>query len=210
MKQVNKEKQNLLLIFTRNPELGKCKTRLAAVVGDKIALEIYRFLLQHTVNFSKNIKAQKEVHYSEEIWDNDIWDNAIFDKKLQQGLDLGERMLNAFETGFKAGFNKIIVIGSDMFDISTIDLDHAFEQLDTHDYVVGPAEDGGYYLLGMTASTPNLFKNKDWGKETVLQDSLNNLSNENVKILDIKNDVDQFEDIKDIEIFQPFLKDIKI
>ncbi|PCJ98825.1 MAG: glycosyltransferase [Flavobacteriaceae bacterium] len=210
MKQVNKEKHNLLLIFTRNPELGKCKTRLAAVVGDKVALEIYRFLLQHTVKFSKNIKAQKEVYYSEEIWGNDIWDNDIFDKKLQQGLDLGERMSNAFKTGFKAGFNKIIVIGSDMYDLSTIEMDYAFEQLDTHDYVVGPAEDGGYYLLGMKTSTPNLFKNKDWGKETVLQDTLNDLTNRKVKILDIKNDVDHYGDIKDIEIFQPFLIDIKI
>lgn len=210
MKQVNKEEQNLLLIFTRNPELGKCKTRLAATVGDSNALEIYRFLLRHTVNFTKNVKAQKEVHYSETIWGNDIWDNTIFDKKLQQGSDLGERMFNAFKTGFSARYNKIIVIGSDMYDLSTTEMDNAFQQLDTHDYVVGPAEDGGYYLLGMTANTPLLFKNKEWGKETVLRDTMNDLKNENVKTLDIKNDIDLYEDIKNVEVFQPFLKNIKI
>lgn len=210
MKQVNKEEQNLLLIFTRNPELGKCKTRLAATVGDSNALEIYRFLLRHTVNFTKNVKAQKEVHYSETIWENDIWDNTIFDKKLQQGSDLGERMFNAFKTGFSARYNKIIVIGSDIYDLSTTEMDNAFQQLDTHDYVVGPAEDGGYYLLGMTANTPLLFKNKEWGKETVLRDTMNDLKNENVKTLDIKNDIDLYEDIKNVEVFQPFLKNIKI
>lgn len=207
---MNKKEQNLLLIFTRNPELGKCKTRLAATVGDESALKIYKFLLQHTVNFTKNVKAQKEVYYSETIWENDIWDNTIFDKKLQQGSDLGERMFNAFKTGFSAKYNKIIVIGSDMYDLSTTEMDNAFQQLDTHDYVVGPAEDGGYYLLGMTASTPQLFKNKEWGKETVLRDTMNDLKNENVKTLDIKNDIDLYEDIKNVEVFQPFLKNIKI
>ncbi len=207
---MNKKEQNLLLIFTRNPELGKCKTRLAATVGDESALEIYKFLLQHTVNFTKNVKAQKEVYYSETIWRNDIWSNTVFDKKLQQGSDLGERMFNAFKTGFNAGYNKIIVIGSDMYDLCTAEMNNAFQQLDTHDYVVGPAEDGGYYLLGMTISTPHLFKNKEWGKETVLQDTMNDLKNENVKTLDIKNDIDLYEDIKDLEVFQPFLKNIKI
>lgn len=172
---MDKTEQNLLLIFTRNPELGKCKTRLATTVGDESALEIYKFLLQHTVNFSKNVKAQKEVYYSETIWENDIWNNDIFDKKLQQGPDLGKRMSNAFKTGFNARFKKIIIIGSDMLHLSTADMDNAFQQLDSHDYVVGPAEDGGYYLLGMTANTPRLFKNKEWGKETVLQDTMNNL-----------------------------------
>ena len=69
---------SLLLIFTRNPELGKCKTRLAAKVGDTVALDIYEFLLQHTVSFTKNLAVEKWVFYSEEIWENDIWDNSTY------------------------------------------------------------------------------------------------------------------------------------
>ena len=107
--------KNLLLIFTRNPELGKCKTRLAKTIGDEKALEIYKFLLNHTVTITKALKVVKQVYYSETIWENDIWDNEIYQKKIQNGSDLGIRMKNAFKNGFDDGFEKIIVIGSDMY-----------------------------------------------------------------------------------------------
>ncbi len=204
----SRNQKNLLLIFTRNPELGKCKTRLAAKVGDHTALEIYTFLLEHTHNITKEVRAAKEVHYSEEIWENDIWGNTHYHKKAQQGKDLGERMLNAFNEGFEAGYENIIIIGSDMYDLSTDDLNAAFEELHKTDFVVGPAEDGGYYLLGMTKIKASLFKNKAWGTNTVLKSTLNDLKNESVKLLKIKNDVDLYEDIQYIEAFQPFLKNI--
>ncbi|MGB5821407.1 MAG: TIGR04282 family arsenosugar biosynthesis glycosyltransferase [Saonia sp.] len=201
--------ENLLLIFTRNPELGKCKTRLAATVGDEAALKIYQFLLQHTVKITRSLKASKTTYYSEAIWEDDIWDATIYDKKIQQGDDLGQRMSNAFQSGFTSGFKKIIVIGSDMYDLTTADLENAFAVLDQHDYVVGPAEDGGYYLLGMKLYNEVLFKNKAWGKETVLRDTLNDIKDQNIKLLETKNDIDLYQDIKDIEAFQLFLKDIK-
>lgn len=208
MVQIIKESHNLLLIFTRNPELGKCKTRLAATIGDDSALAIYKFLLQHTVLFSSKVNAQKEVYYSENIWQEDIWDNSIFNKKLQEGKDLGNRMHSAFKNGFKSGYKKIIIIGSDMYDLTTSDINNAFQLLNEYDYVVGPAEDGGYYLLGMTVDTAELFVNKEWGTNTVFKETLNNLKNKKATLLPIKNDVDLYEDIKDIEVFQPFLKNI--
>ncbi len=198
--------KNLLLIFTRNPELGKCKTRLAATVGGQAALDIYNFLLNHTVQITKNLTTDKIVYYSEEIWKNDIWDINTFDKKLQKGLDLGERMSNAFKNGFEQGYQKIIIIGSDMYDLSQEDIENAFLKLSDNDYVIGPAEDGGYYLLGMTKWNKNLFKNKEWGTQTVLNDTLNTLKNEKKQLLETKNDVDYYEDIKDIDVFQQFLK----
>ena len=200
--------KNLLLIFTRNPELGKCKTRLAAKLGDSTALKIYTFLLEHTHNITKEVRAAKEVHYSEEIWENDIWENTYYHKKVQQGKDLGERMLNAFNEGFEAGYENIIIIGSDMYDLSSDDLNTAFEELHKTDFVIGPAEDGGYYLLGMSKIKASLFKNKAWGTNTVLKETLNDLKNESVKLLKIKNDVDLYEDIQYIDAFQPFLKNI--
>ncbi|UII77980.1 TIGR04282 family arsenosugar biosynthesis glycosyltransferase [Flagellimonas sp. HMM57] len=200
---------HLLLIFTRNPELGKCKTRLAATIGDEAALNSYKFLLDHTVTITKDLKVEKQVHYSEAIWKDDIWDNKLYHKKLQYGKDLGERMENAFKNGFDAGFEKIIIIGSDMYDLSQSDLEEAFEQLNKHDYVLGPAKDGGYYLLGMTSLKVELFQNKDWGTATVLPETMNNLEGEDIFMLPTKNDIDLYEDIKDIEAFSPYLKHIK-
>ena len=79
----------LLLIFTRNPELGKVKKRLAAGIGDTAALKVYKYLLQHTVEITRNLQVEKWVYYSEEIPEEDMWDNEIFSKKIQQGEDLG-------------------------------------------------------------------------------------------------------------------------
>ena len=206
---VTKTKQlskNLLLILTRNPELGKCKSRLAAKVGDQAALEIYNFLLDKTVSFTKDLKVEKWVYYSETIWMDDIWDNKVYKKKLQVGNDLGERMMNAFDEGFMAGFENIIIIGSDMFHLDQTDLEAAFSKLMDHDFVLGPAEDGGYYLLGMKSLKKELFQNKEWGTNTVLADTLSDIKDEKFVLLDEKNDVDYYEDIKDIEAFAPFLK----
>lgn len=201
---------NLLLIFTRNPELGKCKTRLAKTLGDQKALDIYTFLLQQTANYTKPVNADKMVFYSEEIWENDIWDNQEYKKAKQKGADLGERMANAFADGFKQNYKRIIIIGSDLHNLSTHDIDDAFEHLKKHDYVIGPATDGGYYLLGMTIFDESLFINKKWSTDSVFKDSMANISTKKVKVLEPKNDVDEYEDIKDIAVFKPFLKDIII
>lgn len=200
---------DLLLIFTRNPELGKCKTRLASKVGDEAALNIYKFLLQHTSFITQKLPVNKRVYYSEEIWVNDIWNNLYFDKKLQKGEDLGERMKNAFVDGFKEGFERIIIIGSDMYDLSQIDLEDAFDRLKKYEYVIGPALDGGYYLLGMKKLKPELFESKDWGQKSVLDATINDLIGENYTLLTTKNDIDHYEDIAHIDTFQPFLNHIQ-
>ncbi len=201
--------KDLLLIFTRNPELGKCKTRLAETVGDETALDIYKFLLRHTVSITENLNAAKQVWYSEEIWEDDVWDDAFYDKRLQKGADLGIRMANAFQEGFASGFERICVIGSDMFDLKQNDLEYAFAQLKDNDFVIGPAEDGGYYLLGMKTFKSELFRDKKWGFETVLEDSLDHLKDEKLIILEERNDVDVYEDIKDDKAFQHFLKHVE-
>lgn len=200
--------KNLLLIFTRNPVLGQCKTRLAATVGNKVALDIYKFLLNHTFAITKELPVHKHVYYSNEIWEDDIWDSLIFDKHLQSGSDLGERMANAFRNGFEDGFENIIIIGSDMYDLNMTDLKAAFNALIQNDFVIGPAEDGGYYLLGMKAYNDTVFKNKNWGKEKVFQNTMDDLKNEKVYLLKSKNDIDLYDDIKHIKAFQPYLKNI--
>ena len=196
---------DLLIIFTRNPELGKCKTRLAATIGDQAALEIYKFLLEHTVGITQDVIASKQVYYSEEIWHNDIWDPKVYDKKLQQGEGLGTRMQRALEDGFKEGFDRVVIIGSDLFDMETEDIEMAFSALKTNDFVIGPAQDGGYYLLGMSRLKEALFRNKKWGTATVFQDTLTDLEGESVLLLPERNDVDVYEDIRDIDEFRKYL-----
>lgn len=202
--------KNLLIIFTRNPEFGKVKTRLAATIGSDSALNIYKFLLEHTVAITKNLEIAKQVHYSVKIRENDIWDASIYKKKQQFGKDLGNRMKYAFQQGYKEGFERIVIIGSDMYDLSQQDIEASFTSLQTHDFVVGPAKDGGYYLLGMTNLKPELFENKNWGTSTVLKRSLKDLKDYNVKLLEIRNDIDYYEDIEDIEVFQPYILASKV
>ena len=197
---------NLLIIFTRNPELGKVKTRLASKIGDSSALEIYKFLLQHTVAITKKIKVVKQVHYSVKVRDHDIWNSDCYDKKQQYGNDLGIRMEYAFQQGFKSGFENIIIIGSDIYDLSQQDIEKAFLALKKHNFVIGPAEDGGYYLIGMNKMNSKIFQNKKWGSDTVFNDTSNDLKNESIQILESRNDIDLFEDIENIEVFQQFIK----
>lgn len=198
--------QNLLLIFTRNPELGKCKTRLASKVGDQAALDIYTFLLAHTAQVTRSVAADKQLYYSETIWENDIWDNSVYDKKLQTGSDLGARMQQAFAQGFADGYERIIIIGSDLYDLDTATIDTAFLKLDENEVVLGPATDGGYYLLGLSRAQNQIFKNKAWGTDSVLADTLADLKHSKVGLLDERNDVDHYEDIADNPAFAPFLK----
>jgi hypothetical protein len=185
-----------LIIFTRNPELGKCKTRLAKTVGDESALDIYKYLLQHTAQLSEKVKADKYVFYSENIKRDDIWNSAVFNKKLQEGDDLGQRMEHAFAELFELGYEKVLIIGSDLLDLTSDDVTEAFELLTDFETVIGPAKDGGYYLLGMKNLHSDIFKNKDWGTATVLKSTLEDLQNNNVHLLKELNDIDTFEDMQ--------------
>jgi rSAM/selenodomain-associated transferase 1 len=198
--------KNLLLVFTRNPELGKVKTRLAKTVGNATALKIYIFLLERTRDISVKVSADKAVYYSVKVRENDIWDASIFQKHQQVGEDLGIRMLHAFKNGFKAGYEKVMIIGSDLYDLTAETIENAFIALENNEVVIGPAEDGGYYLLGMNSLEEKVFKNKDWGTETVRKDTLEDLKDKKVFLLGELNDVDVFEDIEHHPAFQAFLK----
>lgn len=196
---------NLLLIFTRNPEYGKVKSRLASEIGKDAALKIYNFLLKHTYTITRDLDVEKKIYYSEYTPHNDIWSEAIYRKAVQVGSDLGERMNNAFIDGFQGGYNNIIIIGSDLYDLTSEDLHKAFTALETSDYVIGPAKDGGYYLLGMKKLNPDLFKNKNWGSDKVFKATWENIKTKRVTLLEPRNDIDVLNDVKNHPIFQQFL-----
>ncbi|MCO5724640.1 TIGR04282 family arsenosugar biosynthesis glycosyltransferase [Robiginitalea marina] len=194
---------NALLIFTRNPEPGKCKTRLAAKIGDRAALGIYSFLLGHTAALCCELEGvDKLVYFSDRLGDGSIWDPGVFRYRLQSGEDLGERMASAFRETLEAGYSRVIIIGSDLYDLSAADLRHAFELLEEKDAVLGPARDGGYYLLGLKRLVPPLFQHKAWGSETVLEESLRDLEGMQVGLLPERNDIDRYEDIAGHTLFE--------
>jgi rSAM/selenodomain-associated transferase 1 len=187
-----------LIIFVRNPIHGKVKTRLAKEIGDARALEIYKLLLMHTFNVTQALACRKYVFYVDKITKNDLWKGADFAKRIQKGIDLGARMHNAMNELFEEGFAKVIIIGSDSFEVSTSILEEAISQLAHHDAVLGPACDGGYYLLGLNTLIPELFVNKIWSTDQVSKDTIHDFikMNKSYYLLSELNDIDDASDLK--------------
>ena len=181
------------MVFAKNPELGKCKTRLAKSIGDEKALEIYKTLLRHTAETLAQVEADRVVFYSEQIQHRDLWDENVFQKQVQIQGHLGEKMQAAFEWGFAQGYSKICIVGSDLMELQASDLDQAFLELENHDVVFGPAQDGGFYLMGMTQLYKQAFLNKAWSTETVLENTLRDLKGLEYALLETKTDIDYVE-----------------
>ncbi len=186
-----------LILFFRNPELGKVKTRLAKDVGDERALAIYLALCEHTLKVSQALPCDKVVYYSHQIEQGDLWPDGLYDKKVQSGNDLGERMANAFVEEFKSGYESICIIGTDCLELTTEILKQSHAELEISDAVIGPARDGGYYLLGMNHFHPEFFKNKYWSTDTVYQHTITDFENQSLSysILPLLRDVDELKDL---------------
>ncbi|MEN0005846.1 MAG: TIGR04282 family arsenosugar biosynthesis glycosyltransferase [Bacteroidota bacterium] len=167
--------QQALIIFVKNPEKGKVKTRLASTVGDERALKIYLALLAHTRNIALAISAKRYLFYSAYVDQQDDWPNGDFQKTLQHNGDLGARMEAAFADCL-AENKKVVIIGSDCASLTATIVQEAFSQLDKYDLVIGPALDGGYYLLGMKTPHPFLFQSMVWSTESVFQETINRIT----------------------------------
>lgn len=187
-----------LILFVRNPEIGKVKTRLARDIGDEKALMVYEKLLNRTLEVSLPIRCPKFVYYDEAINPNDLWNVAGYIKKVQEGADLGERMFNAFKDLFYLGFEKVLIIGSDCFDLKTEIIEDGFRLLNTNKVVIGPATDGGYYLMGMNMLIPDLFFDKTWSTDQVMEQTINELRRMSISygLLPELNDIDDIEDLR--------------
>lgn len=186
---------NALMIFVKNPELGKVKTRLAADLGDATALEIYLALLDHTRRTSLSIQARRYTFYASYVDNMDEWDSRFFAKKLQNGISLGQRMKNAFDE-ILCSHRKGVLIGSDCPGITPDLLELANELLEHTDVVLGPAMDGGYYLLGMKKTHAHLFTKMPWSTEKVLPETRQRLKDAGLRWdeLPVLADIDKAED----------------
>lgn len=188
---------HLLIIFFRNPALGKVKTRLAKTLGDARALAVYIHLAAHTKNITENLEANKAVYYSHHVDTEDNWDNFTYKKFLQTGENLGERMANAFREGFRSGYKSICIIGTDCLELTTQVIDEAFTSLQGCDVVIGPATDGGYYLLGMKSFHPEFFENKQWSTSVVRKETIRDCNAKGLLChqLVLLSDVDEAKDL---------------
>ena len=189
----------LLIIFLRKPEIGKVKTRLAATVGPQKALDLYVGLLAHTLVSTEQLPGTKQAWFTGEGSVDATVAPFGFTTHVQEGSDLGERMLTAFSSGFSNGHSPIVIIGTDCPGISVDLISEAFESLKTNDAVLGPTRDGGYYLLGMNEPLVSVFQNKTWSTDSVARETLEDLKREHkhVHMLLELIDVDTEQDLID-------------
>jgi rSAM/selenodomain-associated transferase 1 len=210
--QENRDKgkgKKLLIVFVKNIVLGKVKTRLAKTIGDVGAFNIYSELVEVTESASTKVAASKHIYFSDVLipskWEGDK-------KFVQEGADLGIRMRNAFQNGFEEGYQQIVLIGSDLPTISKEIIDSGFENLVNNDTVFGPAEDGGYYLIGLSKMNTSIFENKPWSQPELLEATLTQLKEQqqSVGFIETLNDIDTFEDLIASDFYKknPKIKEI--
>jgi hypothetical protein len=190
--------KSMLIIFTKNPEPGLVKTRLASSIGDEKALAVYEILRRHTACISEKAAVQRIAYYSHFLPATDIFVTEKFNAQLQVGEDLGERMMHAMQRGFEAEFHHVVLIGTDCYELSTAVLDAAFAALEHADAVVGPASDGGFYLIGLNMLIPELFLGRHWSTKEVFSETIELLQHLSIsyELLPELSDIDTFDDLK--------------
>ncbi|MBW3569794.1 MAG: TIGR04282 family arsenosugar biosynthesis glycosyltransferase [Gemmatimonadetes bacterium] len=191
-----------MLVFVRAPVAGRVKTRLAAAAGDQAALRIYRRLAEHTLAEVRALAADGvavRVHYAPaeagdavRAW---LGDGPLYLPQAEG--DLGARMRDAFARAFEGGAERVVIVGSDLPEVSAALLRRAFDLLDAHPAVIGPARDGGYYLLGLRGMVDGPFEAMEWSTPHVLRTTLERLAAAGVApaLLEVLTDVDTVDDL---------------
>ncbi|MBD1890971.1 TIGR04282 family arsenosugar biosynthesis glycosyltransferase [Coleofasciculus sp. FACHB-SPT9] len=161
-----------LIVFTRYPEPGKAKTRLIPVLGEDGASNLHRQMTEHTLSQVRELQSDRatrvEVYFTggdQQLMED--WLGADIIYQPQGEGDLGQRMKSAFQTAFAAGIEGVAIVGTDCPGLDAKIMAQAFEQLNGHDLVLGPAMDGGYYLIGLRRMIPELFEGINWGTSEV-------------------------------------------
>ncbi|MFX1340963.1 MAG: TIGR04282 family arsenosugar biosynthesis glycosyltransferase, partial [Promethearchaeota archaeon] len=146
-------------------------------------------------SIARKIDSSRLLFYSDFIDENDSWDNRQFIKFLQKGNSFGTRMHKAFEVALK-NHDRAVIIGSDCEELTPEIIRDAFNKLSEVDVVLGPAKDGGYYLMGLKRNYPELFTNKKWSTSRVLADTLSDIKKLELSfyLLPVLSDIDDYED----------------
>lgn len=184
-----------LIIFIKNPELGKAKTRIAQTTGDARALEIYKELLEHTRHITSQVDCHRHLFYSSFIDGQDDWSSEQFNKKLQINGGLGDKIQHAFSQVGSAD-SRLIIIGSDCGELNAEIITQAFDALSDHQVVLGPTFDGGYYLLGLQNPNLDLFSGIEWSTDSVYPQTIEKVKAQNLSYFELPrlHDIDFEED----------------
>lgn len=197
--------ENLLIVFVKNSRLGKVKTRLAKSIGDNAAFEVYTHLVEITERETAKLEnCDVHIYFSESLVENQ-WPGKT--KFVQQGEDLGQRMRNAFSNSFAAGYKHVLGVGSDLPDLNASIISKGFLALTQFSTVFGPADDGGYYLIGMNSLQNCIFENKPWSTENLLELTKTELQQNDITVclLETLNDIDTIEDLQQSSIAHKFV-----
>ena len=191
----------LLIIFTRNPIRGNVKTRLAESTDKDFALNVYNTLREITRKAAFACGADLAVYYDDHIPENDIFLGTKTQAFLQSGSDLGIRMFNAFKQGFSDNYQRIALIGTDCPELTGTLLTEAFDLLQKKSAVLGPAKDGGYYVVGLNKPCPGLFIDKQWSTGRVFREAVEELDRSNIDygVLPVLSDIDTVEDLENFK-----------
>jgi len=199
----------LLMVFIKDSSKYPVKTRLKTSIGKNKSIWVYNQILKKTVLVLKNIKSDIAVFHYNSIISKNPFKNFSKWNKIQIGKTLGEKISNAFNWGFEKGYKKIIIIGSDLWDLNEEIINTGFIELNKNKVVIGPSIDGGYYLLGLNKKMPKIFEGIKWGTQSVLAETLKLLEHEPY-ILPELNDIDTFEDlITNPSLFKIYNKNFK-
>ncbi len=194
-------KEQIVLLFVKDPARG-VKSRLAADVGETAATEIYRNFVLDAISMLQASGCPFRICFYPPAAEADVagWLGSGYEYMPQKGNDLGERMENAFSRIFSEGFRHAVLVGSDIPDLASTVFISAFSELRKYDVVLGPAGDGGYYLIGLNRQSylPDLFRGIRWSTNTVLRDTMDLLraASRQVYLLPEWNDVDSLADLK--------------
>ncbi|WP_199316329.1 TIGR04282 family arsenosugar biosynthesis glycosyltransferase [Tolypothrix sp. FACHB-123] len=191
-----------LIVFTRYPEPGKTKTRMIPALGDVGAADLQKQMTEYTVSQVKELQKIAEVSCEVRFAGGNLqlmqdWLGLDLVYQSQGEGDLGDRLARSLSDAFQSGREQVIIIGTDCPGVNSQLLTKAFEQIRSFDLVIGPAIDGGYYLIGLRQLIPNLFANIDWGTPQVLQQTVNIAEKLNLSkiYLPALSDVDYPEDL---------------
>jgi rSAM/selenodomain-associated transferase 1 len=194
-------RRNAVLVFVRAPQPGRVKTRLAAALGDEAAVRVYRRLAEHTLAEARALApaASLRIHCTppQSLSAVSAWLGPGAEYLPQHGGGLGERLRTAFDEAFAAGFDHVVVVGSDLPDLSAEHLRAAFDALDQAPAVIGPARDGGYWLLGLAGRVPGVFDGIPWSTDEVFARTVYRLRAAGMEpaLLPVLADVDEAADL---------------
>jgi len=198
----NGKNRQCIIVFVKAPLMGRVKTRLSQVLGEETVLDLYKCFVADVIATLNSGRHGIRIFYHPPEEKQKIQEWLGFELPLfpQQGKDLGERMANAFKQSFSNDFKPVLLVGTDCPDLPGSIIDEAFEALSANAAVIGPAFDGGYYLVGFNPDHffPAIFKNMPWGTEYIFERTMNVFASKRVQVYVLPKwrDIDRCEDLE--------------